>query len=79
MKRLILNSFLLAMLSIMAVSCQKEKVKPFNCGAHSNSELELRDGEDTNGDGVIDENDTEITDGGNSSDYDSKGTKKKKN
>lgn len=82
MKRLILNSFLFAMLSIMATSCQKEEVKPFNNGGNvTSSGLEMRDGdEDTNGDGVIDEQDgTEITDGGNSSDYDSKGTKKKKN
>jgi hypothetical protein len=80
MKRLILNSFLFAALSFFAVSCQKEKVAPFNGGSSSINNLELRGAEDTNGDGIIDEQDgTEITDGGNSSDYDSKGAKNKKN
>ena len=74
MKRLILNTFLFAMLSIFVVSCAKEKVQPFS-GNSSTNNFSLRDGEDTNGDGVIDELD--IVDGGNSSDYDSKGKKKK--
>jgi len=82
MKRLILNSFLFALLSTVVVSCSKEEVKPFagngaNSGVNSftqrgtddASEEESIDNEDTTGDG--------ITDGGNSSDYDSKGTKKK--
>lgn len=79
MKSLVLNSMIFAMLSIMIVSCSKEEVKPFSNGIVDGNSLSLRDGEgDTNGDGVIDEAD-EITDGGNSSDYDSKTTKKKKN
>lgn len=75
MKRLLTNTFLIALFSIFVVSCAKEKVQPFSGGTSTNN-FSLRDGgEDTNGDGVVDELD--IVDGGNSSDYDSKGKKKK--
>ncbi len=84
MKRLILHSLLFAMLSIFAVSCSKEEVKPFSTGDISSNNFTQRDGDDTDGDGILDVDDDDadgdgITDGGSSSDYDSKGTKKKKN
>ena len=72
------------MLSILAVSCSKEEVKPFSGAGVPANNFTQRDGDDSDGDGIIDVDDDDadgdgITDGGNSSDYDSKGTKKKKN
>ena len=80
MKRLILNSFLFTMLSIFAVSCTKEKVAPFNGGNANASEFTQRDGGgDPTVTGTVTDDGSGITDGGNSSDYDSKGSKKRKN
>ncbi|HYG52311.1 MAG TPA: hypothetical protein VD905_15480 [Flavobacteriales bacterium] len=94
MKSLLLNTFLVAMLSVFMVACSKEEVKPFSNGPAGNSStMQMRDGDDlilgsetadpnaSTGGTTEEEVDTDgdgITDGGSSSDYDSKSSKKKK-
>jgi hypothetical protein len=100
MKRLILNTFLFAVLSTLMVACSKEEVKPFSNGPAGSSvtpySYQMRDGGDdpdvttqttdpnatsgtTTTEGTIDIGGNAITDGGNSPEYDSKSSKRRKN
>lgn len=95
MKRLLLNTFLFALLSTVMVACSKEEVKPFSNGPAGNSaSMQLRgeddpvvntggtadpnQGADATSEEEVDVDGDGITDGGSSSDYDSKSSKKKK-